>query len=226
MAELAALTESEVTDFVRSWYLDLLDVHAPVEDLLSYLDGDAVEMRLPEVTLHGEDAFRDWYDRIVTTFFDEVHDIRTLEVTCRGDQADVKLLVNWQAHVWVAPSPKSQWIGFNAGQTWLVRRSPATGKPVIVVYGVDTFIPMEGSSNLPVLPREVVGQYYSALEAGDTEAVAALAASGVTVDDAPAGLERILTQGTRAVALVKGGATYFEVGDGHITSLRRFRDAG
>ena len=189
-------------------------------------------MRLPEVTLRGIAAFRDWYDRIVTTFFDEVHDIKTLEVTCNGDTADVKLLVNWQAKVWVPPSAKSQWIGFNAGQTWLVRRSRVTGEPVIAIYGVDTFIPMPGSSELPVLAREVIGQYYQALSTGDTAACAALAADDVVVDDAVAGhavgaakvaadilgsvgksrqgdavtAEHIVVQGSKAVAVWNAGA--------------------
>jgi ketosteroid isomerase-like protein len=183
MADLAPLTEDEVTEFVRAWYLDLLDIHAPVDRLLSQLDGENVVMRLPEVTLQGLDAFKDWYQRIVTTFFDEVHDIKELSVSVDGDRASVKLLVNWQAKVWVPPAAKSQWIGFDAAQTWDVRRSPTTGKPVIVVYGVDKFTPMANSSNLPVMTREVIGLYYQAINAKDFDACEALLADDVTFSD-------------------------------------------
>ena len=58
------------------------------------------------------------------------------------------------------PAAKSQWIGFNAGQTHEVGPLGHHGQPVIQVYGVDTFVAMPGSSNLPVLAREIIGQYY------------------------------------------------------------------
>lgn len=184
----APLTEAEVKRFMERWYLELLDTHAPAEDLLPCVATDA-EMRLPEVTLHGKDAFRDWYDRIVNTFFDEVHEIKEHSVTVSADgtEAEVKILVNWQARVWLPPASKSQWIGFDAGQTHLVRRSPETGEPMIQVYGVDTFIPMEGSSNLPVLPREVLGKYYEYGNAGDWENWLTLMDSNVVVDEQLAG---------------------------------------
>ncbi len=153
MTDLAPLTEDEVKRFMERWYLELLDTHAPPEELAACVAEDA-EMRFPEATVKGIDAFRDWYDRIVTTFFDEVHEITRHDVTVAedGQSAEVKIDLNWQARVWIPPAAKSQWIGFDAGQTHEVRRSATTGQPVIQVYGVDTFVAMPGSSNLPVLP--------------------------------------------------------------------------
>jgi hypothetical protein len=148
MTNAAPLEEAEVKQFVEKWYLELLDSHAPTEELLVCLADDKLEMRFPEETVHGHDGFRRWYERIINTFFDEVHTIKELEVSTEGDRAKINVLVNWQAHTWKPPAPKSQWLGFDAGQTWFVERSPSTGQPVVVTYIVDSFIPMEGSSSL------------------------------------------------------------------------------
>src|SRR5436305_14036165 len=112
MTELAPLTEDEVKRFMERWYLELLDTHAPADDLAACVADDA-EMRFPEVTVYGVDAFRDWYDRIVTTFFDEVHTITRNDATVAADgqSAEVKVDVNWQAKVWIPPQAKSQRIG-------------------------------------------------------------------------------------------------------------------
>ena len=184
MPELAPLTEDEVKRFMERWYLELLDTHAPADDLVVCVADDA-EMRFPEVTVFGVDAFRDWYDRIVTTFFDEVHTITRNDVTVAADgqSAEVKVDVNWQAKVWIPPAAKSQWIGFDAGQTHEVRRSPRTGEPMIQVYGVDTFVAMPNSSNLPVLTREIIGQYYGFVNAGDWDGWLTIMDDDLVVDE-------------------------------------------
>ena len=43
------------------------------------------------------------------------------------------------------PAAASEWLGFDAYQTWIVERSAKTGKPVIATYIVDDLKPMEGS---------------------------------------------------------------------------------
>ena len=188
MTDLAPLTEDEVKRFMEKWYLELLDKHAPMEEVDVCVAEDA-EMRFPEVTVYGVDAFRDWYDRIVNTFFDEVHVITRNDVTVApgGQSAEVKIDLNWQAKVWIPPSAKSQWIGFDAGQTHQVVRSAKTGEPVIQVYGVDTFVAMPGSSNLPVLAREIIGQYYSYVNTGDWDGWMTLMDENIVVDEQLAG---------------------------------------
>jgi hypothetical protein len=148
MTDVAALEEAEVKQFVDKVYLKLFDTHAPVEEFLAYLDDEDLEMRFPEETVHGHDGFRRWYERIINTFFDEVHTVKEVDVSIQGDRATVQVQVNWQTHTWKPPAAKSQWLGFDAGQTWVVRRSPVTQEPMIVTYIVDTFVPMEGSSSL------------------------------------------------------------------------------
>ena len=98
-------------------------------------------MRFPEATIRGHAEFRRWYDGIVHTYFDEVHTINELDVSTDGERAEVKVLVNWQARTWSPPAARSERLAYDAGQTWEVRRSPATGAPVIVRYVVETFTP-------------------------------------------------------------------------------------
>jgi hypothetical protein len=147
MNTLAPLTESEVKQLVDDWYLKL-DVHATVEELLPMLMDKNLEIRLPEVTLRSLDEFKTWYEGIVHTFFDEVHTMQTLNINTASDQADVQLVVRWEASRWPAPGPKSQRLAFDAAQSWVVERSPDTQKPVIVTYIVDSLAPLEGFPGL------------------------------------------------------------------------------
>jgi hypothetical protein len=157
MSHMPPLLESEVKQLVDTWYAKL-DVHAPVEELLPLLADEGLEMKLPEVTLHGHAEFIQWYEGVIRTFFDEIHTMKELHITLTGGpretnvevegslmQAQVQLVVNWQAHRWKAPAAKSEWLGFDATQRWVVQRLPNTGKPVVVTYIVDALTPMEGS---------------------------------------------------------------------------------
>jgi hypothetical protein len=98
--------------------------------------------------VRGQSEFQRWYEGVTRIFFDEIHTMKTLQITPKGDQADVQLVVNWQARRWNAPAPKSEWIGFDAAQRWIVRRSPQSQKPIIVTYIVDALTPMPGSPAL------------------------------------------------------------------------------
>jgi hypothetical protein len=147
MNTLTTLTESEVKQLVDDWYLKL-DVHAPVSEVLPLLVGETLEMQLPETTLYGLDGFQSWYDRVIHTFFDEVHTLQTLDITIDGDRADVQLVVRWEASRWNAPVPKSERLAFDAAQRWVVVRSPQTQQPVIVTYIVDSLTPLPGFPNL------------------------------------------------------------------------------
>ena len=74
--------------------------------------------------------------------------MKMLDIVCNGETAAVKLVVNWQAHVWNPPAAKSKWLGFDALQTWMVTRDKKTGKAAIAAYVVDKLDPMEGSALL------------------------------------------------------------------------------
>lgn len=145
MAE--ALTQAEIEDLADRWY-KALDVHAPVEELHAMLLDDGNEMMWPEGPTHGHAEFTGWYDRVTRIFFDEVHTLTKVESRIDGDQAEVEVVVNWQARVWNPPAPKSEWLGFDAYQTWEVVRSPENGRAVIKRYVVDRLDPMPGSAGL------------------------------------------------------------------------------
>jgi hypothetical protein len=147
MKTLAPLTESEVKQLVDDWY-SKLDIHAPVEEFLPMLADKNLEMQFPEGTLHSLDEFKTWYDRVTYTFFDEVHTMQVLNITPALDQANIQLVVRWEAHRWHPPAPKSERLDFDAAQRWVVKRSPDTQKPVIVTYIVDSLTPQKGSASL------------------------------------------------------------------------------
>lgn len=147
MGESKNLTNLELNELVFTWYKKL-DVHAPVEDVLPLLISDGLEMRFPEGTLTSIDAFKEWYSVVTNKFFDETHNMKMLNFEINGEEATVKLVVNWQAKVWNPPAAKSKWLGFDAYQTWIVKRDPATGKAVVATYIVDKLDPLEGSATL------------------------------------------------------------------------------
>ena len=147
VTNLAALTEVEIKQLATDWFVKL-DVHAPLEEFVPFLAEDRLEMRFPEATVYGFDGFKDWYERVIRIFFDEVHTLKEVKVTSLGDEAEVKVVVKWEASVWQPPAPKSKRIVLDAYQTWLMKRSPNTGKTVITTYIVDSLDYYEGSARL------------------------------------------------------------------------------
>ena len=147
MKTLTPFTESEVKQLVSDWYLKL-DVHAPSEELLSMLANETLEMQFPEGAVNGQNEFQTWYDRVIHTFFDEVHTMQALDIKTTSEQADIQLVVRWEASRWEAPAPKSQRLAFDAAQRWVVKRSHLTHKPVIETYIVDSLTPLEGFPSL------------------------------------------------------------------------------
>jgi hypothetical protein len=141
------LTQADVQDLADVWY-QKLDVHAPAAELLAMLADDELEMRFPEGTMRGHAGFGEWYDRVIRLFFDETHTVTQVALDPGANGlATVKVVVNWQAKVWDPPAPNSKWLGFDAYQTWQVRRDP-NGQAVIVSYAVDELKPMPGSAAL------------------------------------------------------------------------------
>ncbi len=131
----ASLTKQEVEKLAADWY-HKLDVHAPLVELLPMVAEDA-EMKFPEATLRGLADFESWYERVIRIFFDEVHTLKQVNVDLKDEVANVKVVVHWEASVWNGPAAKSQRIKLDAYQTWVVKRSPFSGAPVIASYSVD-----------------------------------------------------------------------------------------
>jgi SnoaL-like domain len=136
-----------VQSFVSDWF-HKLDQHVPVESLLPMVS-DTVEFQFPEGPVHGADGFRRWYEGVTNIFFDEVHELRWVNVQYKDEAtAEVRLVVKWEAHRWKGPAPRSQSLAFDALQTWTVQRAPANGEPVITHYIVEALLPLPGSAPL------------------------------------------------------------------------------
>jgi hypothetical protein len=141
------LTEAEIKAFVVDWY-QKLDVHVPMVEILPMLADEGLEMQFPEVTSRGYTGFEEWYQRVVRTFFDEVHEVKKSDVTIDGDTAHVDVIVKWEASIWNPPAAESKRIVMDAYQRWVMQRSPQTGKPIITTYIVDKVEYYEGSATL------------------------------------------------------------------------------
>jgi hypothetical protein len=143
-------TRDEIDAFAANWYRKL-DEHVPAPEIVSLVLDQGLEFVVPEATLRSRNEFGDWYagggghPGVINLFFDEVHTLSRVEAMPGGQRVEVKVVVNWQARRWRPPSPRSQWIGFDAFQTWELVRSPQTGSPVIARYVVDELRPMPGS---------------------------------------------------------------------------------
>ena len=135
------ITKWDVKELVYSWFRRIT-IKVPVEELLSVLSSDELEMRFPEETLRSHSDFRKWYKTVTHLFFNQVHDVKMLDVDVKGDRALVSLIVNWQAETWDPPAPISKREGFYVHQTWVVKRDPSTGNLVIATYNVGEFDPM------------------------------------------------------------------------------------
>jgi hypothetical protein len=92
--------------------------------------------------------FEGWYQRVIRIFFDEVHRVKSVKAEINGASAKVHVVVEWQASVWNPPAAGSARIKLDADQSWVVKRSAATGKPVISVYTVNGLEYHEGSARL------------------------------------------------------------------------------
>lgn len=147
MSDLVPLNAAEVQEFAKDWY-HKLDIHAPLEDFVPMLAESGLEMVFPEATVQGFEGFKGWYDRVVGIFFDEVHTLKEVKPTPKGDQTDVLVVVKWEASVWKPPAPRSERIILDAYQTWIMKRSPTTQQPVILRYIVDSLEYAEGSAKL------------------------------------------------------------------------------
>lgn len=119
-----ALTLPEIKNFVAAWYL-ALDQHAPIEACNSMLaDADkGLRVIFPDGDITDLASFKKWYDRVTNIFFDENHNVASVEAQINGDEATLDVVVAWQASWWEPPSAKSKRTSMDATQRWTVRKS-------------------------------------------------------------------------------------------------------
>lgn len=133
----APLTEEEIRSTVEKWF-DLLSEHAPVDELLPYLNPKGIQMQFPEQTIATLAEFRGWYDRVGTLYRDQSHRLESLHLTRDDQDVDIDLVVTWQATQSVDGSP----LVIRASQRWRIGRSLVTAMPVIKRYEVVRFDPI------------------------------------------------------------------------------------
>jgi hypothetical protein len=140
MAPTDAFAADNLKKFAIAWY-NGLDIHAAAADLHPYLAGDGLEMVFPEKTMRTYDDFDEWLDAIYHTFFDENHNVHTVDMTSQTDTtADLDVVVAWQASWFTPPDAKSKRTAMNAIQRWTVQASDQNAYGLVILkYAVDRF---------------------------------------------------------------------------------------
>jgi hypothetical protein len=116
------ITLDEIRNFAAAWYL-ALDQHVPVEEAYRFLTDKELNIQFPDGDIRDFNSFKKWYDRVTNLFFDENHNVQSVEATISGDQAEVRVVVGWQASWFEPPAAKSKRTAMDATQQWTVRRS-------------------------------------------------------------------------------------------------------
>ena len=139
MTATQPLTEQEIITFVSGWY-DALDLHVPLEDAYHLVSDQDLKMQYPDGDIRDFAGFKKWYDLITNLYFDENHYVQSVIINLKGTEADLEVVVGWQANWFPAPAPKSKRTSLNAYQRWKVRRSTRNRYGVeIVECVVDRF---------------------------------------------------------------------------------------
>jgi len=130
---MSAITLDQIKTFVAAWY-QALDQHVPPAECAKLVSDKNLEMVFPEKTLHGVSDFLAWYaggtysdgtqaPGVINIFFDENHNVVSVDAKISGDQATLDVVVAWQASWFEAPAAKSKRVSLDATQHWVVRAS-------------------------------------------------------------------------------------------------------
>ncbi len=119
---MSEISTGEIKVFVAAWFR-ALDFHVPLDEIYMLLADQGLNMQFPDGDIRDYASFKKWYDRVTNLFFDEDHNVQTVDPKINGDQAVVEIVVGWQASWWEAPSAKSKRVSMDATQRWTVRRS-------------------------------------------------------------------------------------------------------
>ena len=116
------ITVEGIRKFAAAWYL-ALDQHVPIEECYKFLADEGLNIQFPDGDIRDFNGFKKWYERVINLFFDENHNVQSVEATISGDQAEVRVVVGWQASWFEPPAAKSKRTSMDATQQWTVRRS-------------------------------------------------------------------------------------------------------
>ncbi len=136
------LTEEEVKQLILTfWKLDEEKAH--LVDLME-VTAPYLEISMGEFAWHGYRGLEDHQMGSKGQYFDEHFEPRSISVEVSGTEATVKSEVQWSARQWALPAARSEEIRAIYCHTWKVRRSPETGRPVVVLNHVDHMRYVEG----------------------------------------------------------------------------------
>lgn len=136
------ITQEEIKKLVTAWYY-ALDIHAPIEECYKLLADPGLRMIFPDGDITDLPSFKTWYDRVTNIFFDENHNVNSVQAKISGDEAEVEVIVGWQASWWNPPDAKSKRTSMTATQTWKVRRSTKNAYGLEITYYNATAKPFE-----------------------------------------------------------------------------------
>jgi len=131
------VTQEQIHAFAAAWY-QALDFHVPTDKILELVADDNVQMIFPEKTLHGVGDFVAWYSGgtysdgektpgVINIFFDENHNVVSVDPQISGDSIEVQVVVAWQASWFLPPAAKSKRVSADFTQAWSLR--PSTKNP-------------------------------------------------------------------------------------------------
>lgn len=137
---MSALNEANVRKFVSDWYY-ALDIHAPAEECEKFLVDDGLELVFPEKTMRTYAEFEEWLGVIYGTFFDELHNVVSVEIgNVTATSAELQVVVAWQASWFTPPDAKSKRTSMNAYQRWMIQTSDKNAHGLAIEkYFVDRF---------------------------------------------------------------------------------------
>ena len=152
-AALPLQESARIASFVTEWYRGL-DEHVPAPALEAMVVETGLEFAVPEATLRNRQEFGHWYaggngfPGVINVFFDELHTVTSVEPAFGDRGVHVEVVVNWQLRRWTPPAPRSQWLGFDAFQSWDLVPGPGPEGFLIKRYLVSELRPMPGSPSL------------------------------------------------------------------------------
>jgi hypothetical protein len=127
------LNLEKIGAFVVAWYV-ALDIHAPIQQCYDLLADEGLTMRFPDGDIHDLQSFKVWYDRVTNIFFDESHNVQSVKAAIHGDEADLDVVVGWQASWFENPAAQSKRTAMDATQKWKVRRSAKNDYGMEIVF--------------------------------------------------------------------------------------------
>ena len=93
-----------------------------------------LNMQFPDGDIRDHAGYKKWYDRVTNLFFDENHNVQSVKSKIKGDEAELDVVVGWQASWFEPPAAKSKRTSMDATQKWIVRKSSKNAYGLEIVF--------------------------------------------------------------------------------------------